>query len=270
MTRVLERMTMNYFNKYVFQLIKKKKSFEVCITAYTKRIKEDKKTVIFSSNFDGDNFYLLPLINKVRNDARNYLLKNKIEDESRVDFFNLINNPITKKVVCKVDLNGAYWNYALKTGIISKETDEFLNKTHAELSYSDLKSSRLKALGSLATRKIMYKFVDGIEIEDERDFTVENTRSLYIDICRGIDNLMKECCRKVDGCIYYYWDCIFVDKEFSDEVVEFMKNQKYDVKIKETQLDVVSVGDNSYILSRADEKMYLIRKEDKHLLYETN
>lgn len=264
----VEKMTMSNYNRYVDSLIKRKKTFEVTMTSYTRRLKIGDKTILFSSDFEGDNFYLLPLINKVRIDAKKYMLKNNTENKSPIDFFSLINNPRTKKVICKIDLNGAYWNFAIKNDIISESTNNFLRNSHLEKTYKELKSSRLKSLGSLATRKLIYYYEDGVEIEEKREHLTEFTRSLYIDICRGIDDLMKECCNSIEGCIYYYWDCIFVDKEFSNDAVEFMKKKKYDVTIEETTIDVVSFGDVTYLLSMKDEKMYLIKKEDKHLLYE--
>lgn len=268
MARTTEKMSMFMYDRYINTLVKRKKSFEVTMTSYTRRIKEKNKTVLFAQDFSNDNFYLLPLINKVRDDAKKYMVANKFEDDTRVDFFGLINNPITKKVICKIDLNGAYWNYAIKMGIVSEQTNTFLNNSHRDMTYKELKSSRLKALGSLATRKIVFVYEDGVEIEEKREIQKEHTRELYIDICRGIDNLMKECCRNVEGCIYYYWDCIFVDKDFSEEAVEFIRSKDYDVTIEETSIDVVHVGDHCYLLSKKDEKMYLIKKEDKHLLYE--
>ena len=93
-------------------------------------------------------------------------------------------------------------------------------------------------------------------------------RPIYMEVCRGIDDLMKECQQKVEGCIYYYWDCIFTTKKFEKQVIDFFKDRKYEVSVDETSLEVVNVGDAVYLLSTKEAKMYMVRKEDKHLLSE--
>ena len=261
-----DKMAMSTFDNYVYSLERKRRNFILSATAYTRMIKEENLTTMFAKEFKLTNYSLLPLINKVRNDARKYIETHDIENEDHIDFSSLLDNIIKEKTICKIDINGAYWNYALKRGVISKKTDDFCYKIHEDQSYKLLKSSRLKSLGSLATRKIIYTFEEGKEIEDKRITKIENTRDLYIDICRGIDYLMKDCARNVKGCVYYYWDCIFVDKEFSQDAIDFFKKQEYDITVEETTLDYVLIGDHGYLISKKDGKMYLIKKEDKHLL----
>lgn len=264
----MEKMAMFTFDTYIEGLQRKKRDFKVSSTSYTRMIKLEDRTIMFANDFKNTSKFLLPLINKVRKDGAKYLENNIIDNDSPIDYSSLLNNPLKPKTICKIDLNGAYWNYALQRGIISVETDEYCTKVHEEKSYKELKSSRLKTLGSLATRKLTQVFKDGKEIKKERMIKIENTRDLYIDVCRGIDSIMKECARNVEGCVYYYWDCMFVDKEFSKDAIAFFKTQDFDTTVEETTLDFITLGDIAYLISKKDDKMYLVKREDKHLLYE--
>lgn len=259
---------MSQFELYKQSLIRKKRDFKIQSTTYTKMIKEEGGVKMFALDFKNTSNHLLPLINKIRKDGKRYLESNTINTDSTIDFSSLLDNPIKPKTICKIDINGAYWNYALKIGIISVNTNEYCNKVHEERTYKELKSSRLKSLGSLATRKLIQVYEDGKELKDKRIVKVENTRDLYIDVCRGVDVLMKNCASNVKGCIYYYWDCMFVDKNFSKDAIDYFRGQEYDVTVEETTLEVVNCGGVIYLLSKKDGKMYLVKKEDKHLLYD--
>jgi hypothetical protein len=265
----IEKMAMIMFDSYVDGLRRKKRDFRVSSTSYTRMIKLEERTIMFANDFKDTSQFLLPLINKVRKDGARYLENNILPDhDDPIEYSSLLNNPLKPKTICKIDLNGAYWNYALKRGIISKETDDYCTKVHENRSYKELKSSRLKTLGSLATRKLTQFFEDGKENKKERKIKVENTRDLYIEVCRGIDCIMKECARCVEGCVYYYWDCMFVDKTFSQDAIDFFREQDFDTTVEETTLDFVTLGDIAYLVSKKDDKMYLVKREDKHLLYE--
>lgn len=265
----LEKMANFMFNPYVDGLKRKKKDFEINSTTYTRMIKEeDGKKILFSSDFKNTNNFLLPLINKTRKDARSYLENHIIKNDSEIDYFSLLDNPVKIKTICKIDISGAYWNYSIKRGIISEETDNYCFKVHENKTYKELKSSRVKSLGSLATRKLTQIFRKGVEIKEEKKIKIEATRDLYIEVCRGIDNLMKQCAREVEGCKYYYWDCMFVDKMYSKDVIDFFRAQEFNTTVEETSLDFIMLGRTPYLVSKRDDKMYLVKQEDKHLLYE--
>lgn len=266
MARSISKKAMSQFDMQMFAMERKKRDFEVAVTSYTRMIKEEGSTMLFASDFKNTSNHLLPLINKIRKDGAKYMEDNFVGRDERIDYSKLLDTPVREKTICKIDINGAYWNYALREGIISKDTDDYCNKVHEGLSYKKLKDSRLKGLGSLATRKMTYVYRDGKEVVEERKQKIEATRHLYIEICRGIDMMMKQCAREVKGVVYYYWDCIFVDKQFSNEVVDFFRKLEYDCTIEETKLDFVMVGQHGYLISKADGKMYLVRKEDRHLL----
>ena len=144
----------------------------------------------------------------------------------------------------------------------------FLNYYEGD-SYLSAKKARLKALGSLATTKQIINYIDG-----EADYTnikvvTEKTKDLHMEVCRGVDDLMKECEKAVESCCYYYWDCMFIPKKFEREAVEFFMNKGYDVKVGHTKLEVVKVKDIHYLVSTTvgeKDKVYMTRQEDNKIL----
>lgn len=255
------------FDSYLKKLKKEKETFQVHQTTYTSKVKLSTHTMLFNEEGKADNRTLY-LINNVRSDAKKYLKEYpKSIRKTDIKYFDLLPRPFSTKVIIKADVKAAYWTYALKRGIISYETNEKFKKYFAEDDYDTAKDARLKALGSLATTKRIRYFEKGKELYDPKNKPItEPTKSLYLEICRGIDDLMTLCCKQVEGCIYYYWDCIFATSEFSDDVVEFFKKYGYDVTTEETRLSVFKVNNDLYYLETTDGKQYCTRWEDKHLL----
>lgn len=249
------------FNYYYKNLINEKKSFELIQTKYTKKIKENNKSIIFNEGGINDTI-LLPLINKVRNDAKSYKLKNNRNEI--IDYFRLYFDP--NEFVCvKIDLSSAYWTAALKMGVISDNTNDFFNKQFQNKSKEYTKKARLKALGSIATTKLKEKYEKGILIESS--IKTEGTKDIYIQINKEIDNLMKNATSYFETSVYYYFDCIFCAKKQENDVIEFFKQYGYKSKNQgETILKVIDINEKKYIISEDDEKAYIIKKEDEFLI----
>ena len=237
------------------------------MTNYSRKIKTDNSTVIFNQD-GGTDYTQLRLINRVRRDAKKYLdtFSNDTLGTSYIHFFDLLQRPNFDDVVSKIDVKSAYWNYALKRGIITEHTDHDLMHWWDGEPASDMKKARLKALGSLATTKRIVKYIDGKKVEDSEIIEVQPTKSLYMDVCRGVDDLMQECAREVKNCYYYYWDCMFCNEDTKQDVIDFMKYKEYDVTVKDTLLEYVEVGNAGYLVSTQDSKIYMVRKESKHIL----
>jgi hypothetical protein len=252
------------FELYKQKLIKKKVDFEVVKTTYTRRITTKTKRIVFNEGGEKDNV-LLSLIGMVRKDALEFI--DKCKNDSYIHFFDIIEKPRSKKVLSKIDLKSAYWNYAIKKGIIKEKTNEFLIKEFSNRGDNSLKKARLKALGSLATTKTTEVYEKGVLNTEKLQLKTEPTKDIYMDICRGIDSLMRECVNNVKGCIYYYWDCIFISEEFEEDAIEFFKSYGYQTSTEKTTLESVRIGRNYYLLSSVDDKMYMVRRENaKYIL----
>lgn len=254
-----------YFNEYLNGMKRRRMDFLLTKTTYSRKITDEDSVVVFNDRGMDDN-KTLHLLNRVRSDAKNWRFENGKLVNQHIDFFKLFNNPRRSKVMCKIDVNSAYWTYAIQKGIVSQETDDLYREYFKGVDSKTAKQARLKALGSLATKKLLIPYVNGKPDYDNEQINVQETRDIYMSICAGIDNLMKDAQKKIEGCYYYYWDCVFVESSFSRESVDFFLEKGYDVTTDETKIEVVKVKDNYYLITTTDGTMYMTRKEDKHLL----
>ena len=261
-----------FYSREFKRLKARGQTFEVEKTTYTKKITYGAIRMIFNNEGDIDN-NVLSLISAVRKDASNYIAKtsyeeiNRLNDErGKINFFNMLNLINDEDVVVKVDVKSAYWEHAMKKGIITEETNNKYKKLFEGVDIKIAKDARLKALGSLATSKLRQKYSKGKLVKEE--VTVQPTKPLYMLICSGIDDLMNELSRSIDGCFYYYWDCIFVGKQHEKEAIDFLRNKGYSTTSQETQLQYMKFGNTGYIFSISDNKVYMTRKETAHLVDE--
>lgn len=261
-------MYLEFLNEYK----RRRLDFVLEQTSYTKCIKIGDKRLMFNQQGKSD-WRTLSLINKVRSDANNYLKHLLICDEqdeivrdSYINFYKLFEKPTLKQEIIKVDLKSAYWKYALQRGIITEEADNTFKKLYKNEDNKTAKQARLKALGSLATSKRIIEYQNGKPNYETEELLIEPTKPLYLEICRGVDELMRECREEIKGVYYYYWDCIFISKEFSEDAVEFFKKRNYNVNVDEDSIEYVEHMGNSYIISTKNDKCYMVREEDKNLV----
>ena len=258
----------SYYNSKLNTLKKLKQSFILTRTSYTKRIETEAEIMFFNDSGDEDKLPLI-LINSVRKDAKKYIeqhtINGKFEIDENCDFFNLLDIIENDDVIVKVDLKSAYWEFALKEGVITQKTNEKFQDLYKDVDAFFSKQARLKALGSLATSKHTSYYKNGkYNREDPPD--IQATKKVYMKICDGVDRLMKDTNYHVDGCVYYYWDCIFVKKEYSQDAIDYLNGRGYDVSTQETKLEYIKIGDIGYLLSTSDDKIYMTRNENRFLL----
>lgn len=241
-----------------------KMDFELRKTQYSKEIRVN-NTKIFFNDTGRNDLTALGLIMKVRRDGKKFIDKPDWKTVNHIDFFNMINVPQSEDLISKVDIKGAYWNYAIKSGVISEETDKYLMEKYKGHSYKYTKGIKLKSLGSLATRKKIIPYINGKADYDNEQILPQPTRDVYMNICNGIDEIMKQAARELEGCIYYYWDCIFIKKQFENKAIEFFRDHEYDVGTGETRLEYVNIGDYGYLVTHDGNKpiMYMTKKEKR-------
>lgn len=253
-----------YFGEEFARAVNSKADFTYERTSYTRKIKYDSHTIIFNQEGRMDD-RILSLINKVRKDANKYMAENntKVAD-SKIFFLDLFSIPKSEDIITKVDITSAYWKQSVMSGIVSAETDAFLNETFKDYTAKKIKEARLKALGSLATRKEVETYSEGKVVDWE--IIEQPTKGLYMNICRNIDQLMRKCRIQVDQCIFYYWDCMFVPKGFSQQVIDFFRDKGFECKSEDTSLTYDKVGTKGWLTSEVDGKMYLVSSENRNLL----
>lgn len=261
----------NLYNEFKQEYIDRMYDFTLEETTYTKKITIGEERKFFNSKGGSDNKGVI-LINQTRNDARNYLEHLSICDEKEelikdehINFYRLFEKPTEKQQIVKVDLKSAYWKYALKRGIVTEKTNDLFKRLYRNSDNSEAKKARLRALGSLATQKHYLEYKNGKPDYDTEKLIIEPTKALYLEICRGIDDIMNECHYQVKGVYYYYWDCIFIHKDFSDDAIEFFKSFGYNVNVDEDRIEFVEHKGSSFIVSSTNDKCYMVREEDKHL-----
>jgi hypothetical protein len=257
------------FNDFLRDLKKKGKSFEMQKTNYTRKIKTDTHIYLFNEKADKDS-RTLKLINRVRKEAKEVAEENEKNGVpnnkyNNINFYKLLNIPTDEVSIVKVDINSAYWQFAINEGIISKETDELFNKMFRKNGKKEAKAARLKALGSLATSKEYRVYENGKPNKDKTEFHTEKTKDLYMHICGAVDELLKEASITVNGVYYYYWDCLFMNKEFQRDAIEFFNSKGFDCKTQDDTIEFEEINGKSFIISKKFDKCYMVREEDKHL-----
>jgi hypothetical protein len=256
MQKKVEYKKLTFFDNVFKPLVKGKKTFELLSTSYTKKIKASDKSIIFNNEGHGD-MSLLALINKVRRDGKAY---DKMSCPGFVPQFDVFNIPDEDEVICKIDIKGAYWEYAKKMGLLSKDTIDFFHGKYGNVDSKHSKSVRLKALGSLATKKVVERYMLGVKYDSLTTIQMQDTRDIYMNIRSGIDTLIRRICAQNPGVAYYYVDCIFVKKgKFADDARDYLLNSGYKVTTEETRIKQVKIGDTIYLESAADDKRYLTR-----------
>lgn len=238
-------------------MVNEKRNFTTESTTYTRKIKYGNSTIIFNEDGDSD-FKTLALINKVRNDAKHWFSKNDIPTFNEHDIFwsRLTERP-PQTIITKIDLKSAYWQCALKKGIITERTNEYLNDQYSKTKAQ--KSARLKAFGSLATKKQIVVYLEGIE--HTTGFSIQPSRSLYMYICASIDGVMQTACREISGAFFYYWDCVFTGEESTKEVIDYILKKGYAYHTEDVIHTVETIGNNKYLITQETDKIFLNRKK---------
>lgn len=257
--KVIEYRKIAYFDNVKKPLVNEKRTFEVYSTSYTKKIKSADKSIIFNAEGHGD-MSLLALINKVRRDGKNYGTVDNIKFVPQFDVFSM---PEQDEIIEKIDIKSAYWEYAKKAGILTKDTIDFFDNKYGNVSHEYTKKIRVKALGSLATKKIVERYLFGVIQPELTTIQTEDTRGLYMSVRAGIDNLIRKICYENPGVVYYYVDCLFVKKgNFSEDARNYLLNSGYKVTTEETKIKQIKIGDTVYLESMSDKKRYLTRIND--------
>lgn len=262
---------MSEFTPFKNNLIERGASFYVKETNFTKIIeiptKKGKKRVKFCDE-ESDN-YGFKLMNYAKADALKFLKESKEgktsykgfnKESAHIDFFRFYGED--RKIVkgYKVDIVSAYWSLAINEGIISDKTINYFNKNKGNFVSS--KKARLKALGSLATTKIEYRYTNGVRDGEVTLNYVKETKELYLWICEKIAEVMKAVASIFNkNIIYYYWDCLFFDDDIDkNKLISICKELGYQVTF-ETATFLLNRGDYiDEIVEKRSKKRYPIKK----------
>ncbi len=248
------------------RILQNKENAVVEHTNYSTLYKFGKKRFILNEKGEQDVF-AFHLLNKTRNDAVRYLkqenppLKERKTDivwsylDTEQDLPHEVSVPILK-----VDLNEAYWRKAIQLGIVSQETEQaFLD--HKFETKKDRKYCRLKALGALATIKRVkaYKFGEPDLIYTDKYGRKTNEtlkvnaplRELYLAVCESVSDDMQNLMMNIEGCMYYYWDCLFIkesDNKQDKMVRQMVQELGYNCTVEKDEAEVLDYGDRQVFI----------------------
>lgn len=221
------------------------RSFEVHRTSYTSIVKVKNKRVIFNNTGEPEKDSL-KLLNKVRSDAQEYLKKTETPPQTESAdikwyFFNDVVGHYTNPYgdCIKLDLNSAYWSTAIKEGVISKKTSDLFEYYSKNLTRKEAKQLRLKALGSLASKKQVYKYNKGrIEENYEKTYS-EHAKHLYLYICKKVSDIMEDLTIRFRQ-PYMYWDLIVItNKSYLENIKNELIFKGYDFKIEFATYEII-------------------------------
>lgn len=219
--------------KDIILLQKKKENFQLIETGYTGRIKQTvgKKQIVclYSEKKEGVppgvarnyNDFILKYINKTRAIARKFEIDN-VKTYYDIGWCScLANLPRELNIYC-IDIRSAYFNSAVNLGLLTKEyVEEFNDQFYSYVNWESLyKPARLVVLGSLATKRRIRDYKKGKCVNDTgyEPYDIKS-RNVYVEVCRGVDNLMLQL-NEIPGTVGYYWDCVFTISEESAKEVE--------------------------------------------------
>lgn len=249
------------YEPYLNYLKKEKLNFIVKSTTYSRKIEIDDLRIHFVEDVDEPQF-TLQLISKVRKEGEEYFNNNNVQDEEKIIYFFDFYYPPEKKEIYKIDLVSAYWRYALNTGVISEKTNMFFEKKFIDFNRKMQKIARLKALGSLATKKTIHTYKDGV-IENTEMYR-QITTPVYKEIQCGVDQFMRRLCEGFK--VYMYWvDCVFCPVNVANDIVNEAKKKGFDVKTEKAMIQYVEINNNPVIVNLLDGKEYFLRESDKYV-----
>lgn len=131
--------------------------------------------------------------------------------------------------VYEIDLNSAYYNFALKNNFIDEKT------FNRGLSVS--KITRLAAIGSTAKNKYIYEF-DGNDYNFIRHENSPLTENAYFKCALDTSLIMQELTSYLFADVLFFWvDALFVKGEAAkNEVIKYLTENNLPFKIKKGNL----------------------------------
>lgn len=250
-------------NFYIRWLKKEGKPFILEQTLYTKKIITETQVFYYNAN-SGLNNYELNLIKKVKDHVSKLPEKfiPKI-DAKQIQFIDKSKKFLYKsytKDLYEIDLNSAYWNYALKEGIITEEIFNYGNGKKIR------KKARLVSLGALAKLTNIVKF-DGKEYG--KTFTRENNFSGYFFKCAERTIYTMQILKLICGENYFLYWCdaiIFQGKETLLNCENYLKENNIPYKV--IPLKKLVRQDNLIYLwdmeGKKGKRMFTFNKPKKH------
>ncbi len=164
---------------------------------------------------------------------------------NRIQYFKYAKGLTDTGKIYEIDITKAYWNMALRLGIINAEIYE------KGLTIS--KVARLATLGSLAKKTYSYRFDGKREVRLPVQKS-DDTKHLWFNICHELGKVMDQA-RHIagDSFIFYWVDGIYVtDKDVAHEIEEFFKDNDFPATMRIMKRVVVDRKSNRLYIYEKD------------------
>ncbi len=211
-------------NDFLKQLIDAKANFILKKTGYSIEIETGKRKYLFSKTSNSKKTFYAH--SKIKAD----IVRSNVEIDAvphhKIKFYDVrdfMENEIEFYLpeVFNVDIKNAYPQTLFNFGFISNETFEYIN---TEISKLD----RLKAVGMIATNKIIYEFKKGECINSWQKNNKIN-RNIFKAVCYNVGDAMNKCGEYLDNSFLFYWvDGIYLtDPNKIDGTVQLLNQNNY-------------------------------------------
>jgi hypothetical protein len=202
-----------------------KADFNISISNYTTKIETAKK-----------NFYFVKTLQSNRTFAAATMIKKDlqgkaipvIDSNNNLYYSCMKTGDFYSDKIHNVDINNCYANILKNNGLITQKTFDYLNTLK--------KPERLAAIGSIASKKSVYTYVDGKIIKEEE---INNPNANFFYFCvQETNRIISEVRHNVlfDEFVFYWVDGIYFLNEFSGAVVQNYLKSKYNLESKKKEL----------------------------------
>ncbi len=263
-------VTERHEEEIINNLIKEKTSFIVKSTNYTTEIIFPNYSYLFSGS-NKPNYKLFGTLAQLKSQVKNIRLPDT--NEGKISYyqldlknFNIKNNKIDN--IFNVDIKAAY-----ATALLNKKyIDVVLYNKIMTLPKLD----RLAIVGMLATKKNIYEFQDGKEINYKTEFWdgTGEARKIFFEASKTVDELLIDCRKIAGGDFLFFWvDGIYLKTEnkiseicqhLTNAGFKYSKNNytDFNFKVKENILTV------NYINEEKEEKVFNLPISKKQIIHQ--
>lgn len=233
----------------------RKESFSIHSTGYTKTIiwKGDKFTFLDNAS---RNTFVFPCFNKIKSDIKksNVIIDKvprfNIEYFGANDFLKRIKGDYSTEVI-NIDLCSAYLTTLLNAKLITEDTFNYVAGAD--------KATRLKAVGMLATNKVIFNFENG-KLKSHSFACDEVMRNYFFYCCYEVGQVMRQVADIAGQNFYFFWvDGIYLSGDFDEKLITTVCEEKgYKVKTKRLENCTFANQEKSLHFSYFDEKAFKV------------
>lgn len=230
---------------FLNRLIRAKKTFTCKKTGYSIEFILNGRKYLVSRSTNTHNTLLA--YQKIKRDIRESNVHIDEVNQRSITYFEIEDylkntNEVYFPEVYNVDISNAYPQTLVNFGCLTDDTFEYINKKISKV-------ERLKAVGMIATNKLIFEFENGLCV----DVTKKNNKDLsniFKAVCLEVGNSMHACKQVLGDSFLFSWvdGIYFTEKEQTDIMINLLSARGYNSK-PETLTDFYSKRekDNYYI-----------------------